>query len=75
MNGGVGGGVVDEGHVGGVFQGMFVVLNNSEAHSHQRNLNMRSKNCTQINHQAPLASLTECYKLVNTTKTKLSFLD
>ena len=25
---------------------------------------MRSKNCTQTNRQAPLASLTECYKLV-----------
>ena len=25
---------------------------------------MRSNNCTQSNHQAPLASLTECYKLV-----------
>jgi len=30
MNGGVGRGVVDEGHVGGFFQGIFVVLNNSK---------------------------------------------
>jgi len=30
MNRGVCGGVVDEGHVGGSFQGIFVVLNNSE---------------------------------------------
>ena len=30
MNGGVSGRVVDENYVGGVFQGIFVVLNNSE---------------------------------------------
>jgi len=30
MNRGVGGGVVDESHVGGFFEGIFVVLDNSE---------------------------------------------
>ena len=30
MNRGVGSGVVNESHVGGGFQGMFVVLNNGE---------------------------------------------
>ena len=30
MNRGVGGGVVDESHVGGVFEGIFVVLDNCE---------------------------------------------
>ena len=33
-------------------------------HSHPKNLNMRSRNCSQTNHQAPLALPTECYQLV-----------
>ena len=34
MNRGVGGGIVDESHVGRLFEGIFVVLDNSEQRIH-----------------------------------------